>query len=253
MLFNHSCIYATFIMLFDTDSFIINTLLMRRINNYTLFLFIIFSQMSYGQKNFVAGTLGLTNGEVLECEFVLQIKNSKEGLINQDHKRLKYRLSAKDDVNTIGYSELDYILVNNDKNKMLLRRLYSYRLRVADKPHKKSKYKSWFQFRAGCEDIASYLAIQEFSIDKNGQAWETYLDGMGALFLMRDGEDAPTNIGFVFLRKVITQRGFDKQMKKMLDKYFDGESDGMDFLKNKTHMTANELKDYILDRCGYEK
>lgn len=207
------------------------------------------TQLSFAQKNFVVGTLGLTNGEEIQCEFVLKIKNGRDGeVLDKSHKFLKYKMPGSDDIQKIEHDELDFILVNTETTKILVRRLHYNRLRNK-KPPVKSKDKMWVQFRGGCDEIQGYLLIQEFEVDRNGQIWETYIDGMGAYLLMRDGEDVPTQVGYVFLRKVMTQKGFDKQRKKMLDLYFKGDKKGMEFISDKSHITQKELSEYIAENC----
>lgn len=216
---------------------------------FCLFICLSFlAQLAQGQKNFVSGTLGLANGETMECEFVLQIKNGKDGTFNKDHKRLKYRMPGDKEVQKIDFDDLDYIIVNTEETQILLRRMHYYTLKR--KGAKKSKDKSWCQYRGGCDDMQGYLLIQEFEVDSEGQIWESYLDGMGWYLLMREGEDAPTHVSYVFLRKVLTQKAFDKQRKRMLEKYFVGDKDGMAFVKGKKRITQKDLKDYLEKRCG---
>ncbi len=220
-------------------------------NHFFLIFSIIFffTTSIAGQKNFISGTLGLTDGSTLECEFILRIKNGKDGIFNEDHKVLKYRMPGSDKVERLSFKELDYISVNTDKTKIFLVRTPYYEIRRKKAP-KKTKDAVWCQFRGGCDDIKSFLVVQEFEVDKNGQVWENYLDGMGAYLLQRPDEDAPTFVGYVFLRKIITQRAFDKQRRKMLEKYFLGDEHAEAFLEGKKRIKQKELKEYVMNRCG---
>ncbi len=204
------------------------------------------------QKNFVNGTIGLVSGDKLQCEFVLQIKNSKDDkLFDRSHKILKYRMPGED-TQKMKFEEIDYLLVDTvidgEPVQTLIRRMYSYTPRKK-KVAKKSKRRSWFQLRDGCEEIQAYLYIHEFEIDKKGRIWESYMDGMGGYYLMREGEDAPTYVGLVALRKLLTQKGFDKQRRNLLEIYFRGDEDGTAFVTGKKRIPQKELTEYVSNRC----
>lgn len=219
--------------------------------NYPFLLTLLLSfvlQLSFAEKNFVSGTLGLATGENLECEFILKIKNGKDGLLNKDHKRIKYRMPGDEEIQSMDFDDLDYILVNTAETKILLKSMHYYKPKVK-KGFKKSKDKVWCQFRGGCDKIQGYLIIQEFEVDGEGQVWESYLEGMGAYLLMQEGEDAPTLVGYVFLRKVMTQKAFDKQRRKMLERYFEGDKEGLAFTNGKKRITQKELKEYVMKSC----
>ena len=216
---------------------------------YLLFSFcFLFSNAIIAQKNFIQGTLGLSNGEKLECEFVLKIKNGKDRELNKDHKRIKYRMPGSEEIKKMDFTELKYILVDSEETKIFLVRMPYYAIRKKNKIIK-TNFDVWCRYRGGCEDIKSYLVVHEFEVDKDGQIWESYTDAMGSFLVQRQGEDAPTKVGYVFLGKIITQKAFDKQMRKRLGIYFKGDDHAMSFLEGKKRIKQKELQDYIISRC----
>ncbi len=204
------------------------------------------------EKNFVSGIIGMVDGSQLECEFVLKIKNDRDDQIfDRSHRLLKYRMPGGE-TQKMDFKEIDFLLVDTEVDgkpvEILIRRMYSYTPRKK-KEAKKSKKRSWFQLRAGCPEFQGYLYIHEFEIDKQGRVWESYMDGMGGYYLMREGEDGPTYVGLVALRKMMAQKGFDKQRRGLLERYFEGDADGTAFIAGKKRIAQKELSEYVSTRC----
>lgn len=219
-----------------------------------LTIFVLLFILQEGSSQYFRGTLGFIDGETLECDIRLKIKNSPDKLIDRFSYKMKYKLPGDDEVQTANFKDLDFIAITTDKASIFLRNMYVYYPRIRkSKPPVKSKTRHWLQYRAGCEEIGGYLALQEFEIDKKGQVWEKYLNGMGEYYVLKEGEDAPTRIGHVFLYDSPTQNMIDKQRKKGLERYFKGDEDGMKLLEGKTKVTPQELTDYLNSRCGNDE
>jgi hypothetical protein len=206
------------------------------------------SSVTFGQKHFVKGTLGMKDGTSLECEFVLKIHNGSENIFDDSHKYIYYKKAGSNEVLKMEQKKMSFISTTAGGNKILLKNLPYYSFTLKWK-YKKNNDPVWMQLRGGCKDLESYLIIQGFEIDKNGVFWDRYLDGMGSFALLKPGEDAPHLVSYVFLKKQAFHKAWAKQSAKMLKVYFENDTDGLKFLEGKKRVPIEELVEYIDKRC----
>jgi|GEM_PF-1923168 len=213
------------------------------------FILLLSLQLSSQDKNSVNGAITMLNGDVIECHVRLPIGNYADNAFKDVVNNIfvtydngEQDVIKSDDVDSV-------VLTSNESSTLLKRSNYNtYKLKGAVKT---SSSKAWLQQRSGCEAIRSYVIVGQIDVGRDGSFWEEYVDGMTMYLLQRDGEKNPTQAGVVFLRKVATQKSFDKQRKGFLEKYFANDKQAYKTLiEGKKLVTQDEVKAYLDATCN---
>ncbi len=185
------------------------------------------------------GKIYLPDGEVMECMIDLPIRAALNKIT------IKKNEDAKPE--SMSSNEIDMLLLISGEQEMLLKRTQV--LNIKAKGTKLSKGKVWLEVTKLCENITSYLGIVEFDVDRKGYFFGLSVDGMGGHYLQRKGEHNPTEVGFVFSNKQITQKGIDSQRKLKLARYFSNDKTSEAHFKAKKQVSESEIIGYIDSIC----
>lgn len=191
----------------------------------------------------------MLNGDVIECDVRLPIGNYSDNAFKDvvNNIFVTYKNGESD---VLESDKVGYVILNSNENSTLIKRSH-YNTYKLNGDVKISKSKAWLQMRSGCESINSFVIMGQIDVDRDGNFWEEYVDGMTMYLLQRAGEKYPTQTGVVFLRKIATQKTFDKQRKGFLEHYFaDDKKAYSQLVQGKKLVTQDELKAYLDETCN---
>ncbi|MCI1266573.1 MAG: hypothetical protein LKG19_08360 [Saprospiraceae bacterium] len=195
------------------------------------------TQGQAGNHRYADVQIKLLSGEIKEGKLQFPILS--------EHTRIVFKKNEDAEKETIKADEIDYLIITTSKeNSFLLKRSQTYN------PKKKlSKGKNWLFLKINCKNFNSFLLVEGFDINSVGDFFAFYLDNMGMYLIQQSTEDFPTEVGIVFLGKVITQGSFDKQRKKFLLKYYEKDPEALAFINSKKKVKQEELVEYLESKC----
>ena len=211
---------------------------MKAIKLLLLTLFTILATEGFSQKHrWMEAYVKLDNGKEMEGLIKLPVKNSST--------RIVFKESADAKKDAIKADEVDFFILNGKQGNAIIKRDKYYK-RGGDKL---TRQQSWLELRMYCDNFETYLGIAGFDNDKDGNLYNVYVDGMGAYLIKGEGEKHPTEVGYLFLQKIATQKMFDKQRKKMLEKYYARNKEALKWVKSKKRISIEELVTYLESNC----
>lgn len=212
-----------------------------RINIQLAILSILFFQLlSFDvSAKYVDATIYFPNGKEMKCQVDLPIKAAEKNIRIKKEGETKSDVVAADDIEML-------LLVSNDQSVLLKRtKIKTFKM----KGTKVSKYKAWLEVNQICDNIISYVGVVGYDVNRKGNLFGLAVDGMGGHYLQRPKESQPTEVGFVFMNKQITQKMIDKQRKWKLDQYFSNDKKAINHFKSKKRVTESEIIDYLNSIC----
>lgn len=215
------------------------------------FLFVtVNAQRKYAIKNrYAKGSIQFANGEILDCEIAFPILNRSLSL--GPTLRSKNKIKVKDMLGkkqSIEIDEINTIVFEGDDGFYSMKVMHSLSLRRKGKI-KQSRHKAWFIVDEGCEEIQGYIRADKFDLDKTGRPYAMYEGNLGQYLLQRKSEDLPTVIGPAISYRGISSNSWRKGRLAALTQYMKGDEDVESFLEDKKGLTAEELVEYIIERC----
>lgn len=207
----------------------------------SLVLSILFLQFLSVDANakFVDGIIFLAGGEEIECTVELPIRAAA--------KKLTIKKGADAKPTSISSNDIEMVLLSSNDQQTLLRRTKIRNIKM--KGTKLSKQKVWLEVMHLCDNITSYVGIAGYDVDRKGNLFGLSVDGMGGHYLQRTGESEPTEVGYIFAAKQITQKAIDKQRKQKLVRYFENDKKATTYFKSKKRVSESEIIEYIESIC----
>lgn len=193
-----------------------------------------------------------TNCEAKKKKLTVEIKmltgEIKKGLlelpISNSHTRIVYRMDEEASKEAIRSNDIDYLLLFTEEDTFYIKRTQYYN------PKKKlGKGKDWLLRQMNCKNFQTYILVQGFETNSDGDFFALYLDGMGMYLMQRNDEKYPTELGYIFIKKIITQGMFDKQRKEFLMPYFEKDKEAMSFINGKEKIKQDELIEFLTSIC----
>lgn len=193
-----------------------------------------------------------TNCEAKKKKLSVEIKmltgETKKGLlelpISNSHTRIVYRMDEEASKEAIRANDIDYLLLFTEDDTFYIKRTQYYN------PKKKlGKGKDWLLRQMNCKNFQTYILVQGFETNSDGDFFALYLDGMGMYLMQRNDEQYPTELGYIFIKKIITQGMFDKQRKEFLQPYFEKDQEAMSFINGKEKIKQDELIEFLTSIC----
>lgn len=201
------------------------------------FIFIIgFSTNCEAKKHKLSVEIKMLSGEIKKGLIELPISNS--------NTRIVYRMAEEAAKEAIRADDIDYLLLFTADDTFFIKRTQYYN------PKKKlSKGKDWLLRKINCKNFQTFILVEGFETNSDGDFFALYLDGMGMYLMQRNDEKHPTELGYIFIYKVITQGMFDKQRKNFLLSYFENDKEAMSFINNKKEIKQDELTEFLTSIC----
>jgi hypothetical protein len=193
-----------------------------------------------------------TNCEANKKRVTVEIKmltgEIKKGLvelpISNSHTRIVYRKDEEASKQALRADDIDYLWLFTADDTFYIKRTQYYN------PKKKlGKGKDWLLREMNCKNFQTYILVQGFETNSDGDFFALYLDGMGMYLMQRNDEKHPTELGYIFITKIITQGLFDKQRKEFLQPYFEKDKEAMSFINSKEKIKQDELIEFLTSIC----
>jgi len=213
---------------------------MKNAFKFTLLAFFLvanFQNIQAQDKHHVAAELYFKDGKVLEgiVRMPLTSRNSKV-IFKENNDAEKQIFEA---------GKLEHLVLKGKDSETILKRTQYYQPANG----KLSKKPVWLMMRMYCSNFQSYVGVLSYDINKHGELFATYVDAMGAYCIERENEKYPTNVGMVFIRKVITQKMFDKQRQKLLAKYYSNDKSMLKKLQSMKRVSQSEMTELLQAQC----
>lgn len=206
------------------------------------FVFLQFFSTAINAK-YVDGTIYLASGKEINCTIDLPIRAAS--------KKVTFKRTDAEKAESIASDKIDMILLTSNDASVLIKRTKVENIKM--KGTKVSKGKVWLEVSHFCENMISYVGIAGYDADRKGNLFGLSVDGMGAHYIQRTGEARPTEVGFIFAQKQVTQKAIDKQRKRKLVRYFSNDKEALSYFESKKRITESEIIEYIESNCEQKK
>ena len=204
------------------------------------------------KKIYTSGEIHLKNGDSFNCEIGFPIFNAADAHLfnlkkSKDHKYVFIKRNGK--IEKIDPKEIEYLIATSNSQKIEIK--YAEVFRYVPKTGEKKSYNFyyWLDFVEGCESIKAYNLVNGYDITNKGELIAIYLDKVAEYILLQEGGDH-TKVGLIDIKhNPEGKKQWNKERRQLLNKYFENNPDGMEFLNNKKSISPKELSQYIQSKC----
>ncbi len=204
--------------------------------NLIIFHFLLIAAPIFGKNAQVDVQITMVNGEIKTGKLELPISNNQTRVVFRESEDAKKNAIRADDISNL------YLMTKKDT--FFIKRDSKY-----NQNGKLGKDKYWLLQKQYCSNFSTYVLVLGFEIDRDETFYETYLDGMGMFLIQGANEEHPTELGYIFIRKIITGGLFDKQRVKFLKAYYKNDTEAMQFIDSKKKISQDELLEYLYTKC----